>query len=173
MILLYKGARGKGKTLTMVKDAYFFFLNGYRIISNFTLRFGEHIPSEEVLKLNRESKLMNCVLVLDELQLFFDSRNFSKKENKDFSNFIQQTRKRNIHILGTTQYVNTIELRFRQHIDIVVYPHYDPFTQCCRVLYFDITLLEDDLDPLDINPVLIVYDATKIFPLFDTYEMLK
>lgn len=173
MIVLYKGSRGKGKTLTMVKDAYKFYKNGYRVLANFKIDFGEYISSEEVLALNRGSDLKNCVLVLDELQLFFDSRNFAKKQNKDFSNFIQQIRKRNIHILGTTQYVNTVELRFRQHIDIVAYPHFDKVTCLCRVYYFDISLLEDDLEDVKISPVLVVYNAEKIFGLYDTNEMLK
>lgn len=173
MIVLYKGSRGKGKTLTMVKDAYRFYKNGYRVLANFSLGFGEYLSPDEILALNRSSNLMNCILVLDELQLFFDSRNFSRKENKDFSNFIQQIRKRNIHILGTTQYLNTIELRFRQHIDIVAYPFYDDRTCLCKVYYYDITLLEDDLDGVQINPILVCYDARKIFNMYNTYEMLK
>lgn len=173
MIVLYKGSRGKGKTLTMVKDALKFYNLGYKILSNFKISFGDYISSSEVLSLDKNSNLRDCVLVLDELQLFFDSRSFARKENKDFSNFIQQSRKRNIHILGTVQYVNTVELRFRQHIDIVVYPHFDKDTLYCKVYYFDISLLEDDLDEIKITPSLVVYNAKNIFSLYDTYEMLK
>lgn len=173
MIVLYKGARGRGKTLTMVKDALRYYLAGYKIFANFKMSFGSYISPQEVLALNKSSSLRDCVLVLDELQLFFDSRNFAKQENKDFGNFIQQIRKRNIHILGTTQYTNTIELRFRQHIDIVCYPKFDKFEFICSAFYYDISLLEDDLDPLDISPSMIIFDATQIFPLYDTNEMLK
>lgn len=175
MIVLYCGSRGRGKTLTMVKDAYKYYLVGYRIISNMVLPFGEYMSSSDVLKLSRESELVNCILVLDELQLFFDSRNFGRQENKSFSYFIQQIRKRNVHILGTTQYVNTVELRFRQHIDFMVYPNFDKETNICMVKYFDLTLLEDiDLDELStLEPVVLFYDATQIFELYDTTEMLK
>lgn len=174
MIVLYKGRRGCGKTLTMVKDAFRFYKNGYRILANFKIEFGEYISPQEVLALNKESDLKDCVLVLDELQLFFDSRNFTRKENKDFGNFIQQIRKRNIHILGTTQYINTVELRFRQHTDILCYPFFDINTSLVKTYYFDITLLEDDMsgEPM-IEPILVAYDARKIFNLYDSYEMLK
>lgn len=173
MIVLYKGARGKGKTLTMVKDGLKAYQRGFRIIANFKLKFGEYMSNEEVLGLNRESSLKDCVLLLDELQLFFDSRNFGSKQNKDFSNFIQQIRKRNIHILGTTQYTNTIELRFRQHIDIVAYPQFDKETGYCKVYYFDISIFENDLEEVKISPSMAVYDAKQVFPLYDTNEMLK
>lgn len=173
MIVLYKGSRGKGKTLTMVKDAFHYYKRGYKVLANFNMKFGDYISSNDVLALDKTSELMNCVLVLDELQIFFDSRNFRRKENIDFSNFIQQIRKRNVHILGTTQYVNAVELRFRQHIDIVVYPHFDKISFYCRVYYFDISILEDDLEDTKVSPSLIVYNARPIFDLYDTYEMLR
>lgn len=172
MIVLYKGARGKGKTLTMVKDAYKYYLNGFRVLANFKIKFGEYISKEELLSLNKDSDLKNCVLVLDELQLIIDSRNFGNKYNKDFSYFIQQIRKRNIHILGTTQYSNTVELRFRQHIDIVCYPNYDKDNMFCRCYYFDISLLENDLEEIKITPSMVTFNASQIFPLYDTNEML-
>lgn len=173
MIILYKGSRGKGKTLTMVRDAYKMYSNGYNIYSNMTLSFGKYISSEDVLELNKDSMLFNCVLVLDELQLFFDSRNFTRQKNKDFSNFIQQSRKRNIHIFYTTQYINTVDLRIRQQTDIIAYPNFDDKTKFCHVFYFDLTKLEDDFEVLALNPVTVVYDAKPIFKLYDTYEMLK
>lgn len=172
MIVLYKGSRGRGKTLSMVKDAYRFYLNGYRILANFKIEFGEYISPDEVLALNKDSDLKNCVLVLDELQLFFDSRNFAKKENKDFSYFIQQIRKRNIIILGTTQYVGTIDLRFRQHIDILAYPTFIKGLNVCSVKYNDITCLEDEYVDSVLSATY-VYDALPVFNMFDTYEMLK
>lgn len=175
MIVLYKGARGRGKTLSMVKDALRFYRNGYKILANFSLCFGEHITAEELLSLNRESDLHDCVLVIDEAQLFFDSRNFGKESNKTFSNFIQQIRKRNIFILFTTQYSNTVDLRLRQHIDIVAYPSFNKDLVLCSVKYYDLSLLEDMswVEIQDLKPYTIVYDPKELFGLYDTTEMLK
>lgn len=173
MIVIYKGSRGKGKTLTMVRDAYKYYTLGYKILANFSLKFGSYITGDEVLALNKSSELYNCVLVLDELQLFFDSRNFSRLQNKEFSNFIQQIRKRNIIILFTTQYSNTIDLRIRQHIDVVAYPYFDKVSNICKVYYFDLTKLEDDMSDIDIKPIKVYYNAKNVFSLYNTYEMLK
>jgi len=172
MIVLYKGARGRGKTLTMVKDAFRFFENKYKIYANFHLAFGEFISSEEVLNLSRNSELRDCVLVIDEIELFFDSRNFNKGESKTFSNFLQQIRKRNMIILCTTQYTNLIDLRIRQQIDLICYPDFDKKTGFCSCNYFDLTKIEDDQKRVNISPCLVVYNAKPIFQLYDTYELL-
>lgn len=172
MITLYKGSRGKGKTLTMVKDAYKYFLAGYKVLANFKLNFGEYISPEETLVLNRYSMMENCVLVLDEIQLFFDSRNFQKQENKDFSNFLQQIRKRNIKILCTAQYTNTIDLRLRQQIDMVAYPHYNRKTKICKVDYFNLTVIEDNVNLKALRPFTVFFDALPIFKLYNTHEIL-
>lgn len=172
MIVLYKGARGRGKTLTMVKDAYKFYLEGYKIYSNIKISFGESIAKDEILNLNKDSDLHDCVLIIDELMLIFDSRNFSTKKNKDFSYFIAQIRKRNIIILGTTQYTGGVELRFRQNIDVIAVPKFDVNTNICLCYYYDITLLEDGLDPSCLIPSLVVYDGKQIFRLYNTNEFI-
>lgn len=175
-IVLYKGRRGSGKTLTMVKDGYRYFNSGWKVYRNLrSIKFGEFISEDEILKLNKDSPLQDCVILMDELQIFFDSRRSQKKQNLDFSNFIQQVRKRNIIILGTTQYSNTIDLRLRQHIDVIGYPQFNEDFQVCPVTYIDLTTIEDDVlgqvkEPEIIN---IVYDPLPVFKLFNTREMLK
>jgi hypothetical protein len=173
MIVLYRGSRGKGKTLTMVKDAYKYHLAGFKVLGNLNLTFGSYISSSDVVNLNHRSDLRDCVLVIDEIELFFDSRNFSKQENKTFSHFLQQVRKRNIIILCTAQYTGLVDLRIRQQLDVVVYPKFDPITHFCSCLYFNLTEMEDNFSSdLHFSPSYICYDATKIFALYDTYEIL-
>jgi hypothetical protein len=178
MIILYRGPRGRGKTLTMCKDAYNYYLRGFRILSNFSLTFGEKITAEELLSLDIKSILFNCVLVIDEIELFFDSRDWNRKEIKFFSQFLQQLRKRNIIILCTAQYIDMIEKRIRQQLDVVCYPHFYKNTLIVKCRYFDLTQLED-LNKLEsgkeanLKPVVVVFDARSIFPLYDTYEILN
>jgi len=173
MIVLYKGSVGKGKTLAMTFDAYKYFKAGYRIISNMkNLAFGDYLSSSEVLKLNRNSELFNCVLVLDEVQLFFDSRNFSKQENKDFSYFVQQRRKRNIIILCTSQFSNTIDLRLRQHVDFIAVPFFCKKSLICRVKYFNLTVFEDSFSNSIPLCAIVYFDSRVIFTLYNTAEML-
>lgn len=175
MIILYKGRRGSGKTLTMVKDGLKYKINGFSIVRNFECAFGEYITNEKILNLNKDSELYNCVLLLDELQIFFDSRNAMKKQNKLFSNFIQQIRKRNIIVLATTQYAGTVDLRFRQHVDVVAMPNYIKNLDVCEVTYFDMTSIEDNFinNVKEPNYIKIVYDAKPIYNLYKTEEMIR
>lgn len=178
MIVLYKGARGRGKTLSMVKDGAEYFLEGYKVLRNFECSFGEPIENDQILELSKDSELNNCVLLIDEIQIFFDNRRSMTKQNITFSNFVQQIRKRNIIILCTTQYSNTIDIRLRQHLDIIAFPNFIKDKNVCEVTYMDLTRLQDnDLilgQNAEMKPVLskIVFNAEPIFKMYDTSEMI-
>ena len=174
IVVLYKGRRGSGKTLTMTKDGYMYKQEGYKVLSNYYTTFSEYIDEEDILKLDKNSNLKNCVIMIDEIQIFFDSRRSMKKENLNFSNFIQQIRKRNIILLGATQYSNTIDLRFRQHTDITANPNFIKDFNVCEVVYLDLTSLEEDISSIS-EPVSVkvVYNPVPIFKMFNTEEMLK
>ena len=158
----------------MVKDGFAFMENGFRILRNFECSFGEYISNEEILELDKESNLKNAVLMIDEIQIFFDSRRGMYKHNINFSNFVQQIRKRNILILCTTQYSNTIDLRLRQHLDILAYPKYFKKYDVCSVTYIDLTTFEDDLFNTHIEPkrVSLVFDCKPIYKMYKTDEMI-
>lgn len=174
MIILYKGARGCGKTMTMVKDGLKFLENGYKILRNFECNYGKYIDNQEILELSKESNITNCVLMIDEIQIFFDNRRSMLKQNITFSNFIQQIRKRGIIILCTTQYSNTIDMRLRQHLDIIAYPHFQKEYNVCEVLYLDLTSLQDDILNPEMKPkeCKMVYDCEPIYKLYNTGEMI-
>lgn len=174
MIILYKGAKGKGKTLTMLKDGLRYAQEGYKILRNFEAKFGESITNEEILSLDKNSPYYYCVIMIDEIQIFFDSRRSGKKQNLDFSNFVQQIRKRHIIILATTQYSNNVDLRFRQFVDVVVYPNYIEELKLCEVTYVDITQMDDIFSPAKEFPtVKILYDPKFLFKLYNTDQMIK
>jgi hypothetical protein len=174
-IVLYKGKRGAGKTLTMVKDGFQYFKEGWLILRNFKTSFGTYISEEDILKIDKKSKIRDCVIMMDEIQIFFDSRRSMAKQNVSFSNFIQQIRKRNIILLGTTQFSNTVDLRFRQHVDIIAYPNYIERFKVCEVTYIDMTTLEKGLlsDMQEPSYTKIIYNPLPIFKMFNTEEMIK
>jgi len=174
MIVVYIGRRGAGKTLTMVKDAYLYYLNGYKIISNMEgVEFASYMSNEEILKLDKNSKIKNAVLLLDEVQIFFDSRRSMKKENLTFSNFVQQIRKRNILMLCTTQFAGTIDKRLREHTDIVAKPKYFEKYKICRVKYIDVTSTQDEENYGIPEEKIVFYNALEIFGMYKTGEMIK
>lgn len=179
MIVLYKGARGRGKTLTMVKDGYAYYLQGYQILRNFHAKFGKYIDNESILNLSKDSEIYNCVLMIDEIQIFFDNRRSMTKQNVTFSNFVQQIRKRGIIILCTTQYSNTVDMRLRQHLDIIAFPNFKHEGNICIVTYMDLTRLQDDdmilMQDTELKPTMIkiIFNAEPIFKLYDTSEMIR
>ena len=143
MVIIYQGSRGCGKTLSMVAQSLDFLQYGWKIYSNFYLEYATILKNEEIINLDKSSTLKNCVILVDELQILFDSRNWKDKKSITFSNFIQQIRKRNIVLIGTTQYVDTVEKRIRQHIDTLIKPKYYEDPQVCICQIIDLTSLED------------------------------
>jgi hypothetical protein len=164
----------------MVKDGYQFYKDGYKILRNFECSYGKYIDNEQILNLDKNSNIKDCVLMIDEMQIFFDSRQSMRKSSIHFSNFIQQIRKRNIIVLCTTQYSNTIDLRLRQHLDIIAYPNFIKYLDVCEVTYFDLTSLENDISivsgysDLQVTPMTrkIVYNCIPIFKMYNTEEMI-
>lgn len=173
MIVLYSGRRGCGKTLTMTKDALKLRSLGWDIYSNIALGFDHTLLStQEIIDIGK-TDLENCVLVIDEIQVLLDSRRSARSGNLDFSYFIQQIRKRGIIILCTTQFSGTVDLRIRQHVDIIARPRYDKETGVCSVVYIDITA-EDMYDAFSAPvSVEIVYDARPIFEMYNTKAIIE
>jgi len=173
MITLYKGRRGKGKTLTMIKDAYLDHLNGKVVYSNMkSVKFAIYITNEKILSITKKSEYRKCVFLIDEIQTLFNSRRSMKTENINFSFFLQQIRKREIELRATSQFSNTIDLTFRQHVDFICDPDFDKELLVCKVTYIDINNIDEN-NPEDMNNrVVVVYDAREIFGLYDTKEII-
>lgn len=176
MIVLYTGRRGAGKTLSMVKDGYKYKLNGYKVYANIELDFAEYMDNDDIINIHK-TDISDAVLIIDEIQLLIDSRRAARKGNVDFSYFIQQIRKRNIIILCTTQFSGTVDLRLRQHVDIIARPKFDKMLRVCEITYIDLTAMHDNIflsnDDFIIPSVTIVYDAEPIFMLYDTNRIQK
>ena len=170
MIIFYTGRKGSGKTLTMVKDAYNYKSDGYEVYSNFKTSFTQPISNKDLMKLDKNSHIKDCVLLIDELQVLFDSRRSMKKENMNFSNFLQQIRKRNIILLGSTQYSSTVDVRFRQHVDILVKPMFYKDYNVVEVKYVDLN--STDEDKFEPDSITLVYIADDVFGLYDTRELV-
>lgn len=166
---LYVGHVGTGKSLTMIKDALIYHHQGRKIYRNFKgCKFGEYISNVKISALNKHSEIRDCVLLIDETQINFDSRRHYSPSNKNFSNFVQQIRKRRMILLLATQFANTIDLRIRQHVNYLVFPNFIEHLDVCEVTYLDMRSIGSMYD----NPrqVKTVYEAQPLFSVFDSYE---
>jgi hypothetical protein len=137
MIGVFLGEQNSGKTLSMSYYGHEYHKRGFEIYANYDLSYPHTKLTKEVIETYTKNKqhFNKCVFMIDELYLFLDSRNFSRGINKVLSYFLLQTSKRNVHLFGTAQYLNTIEKRFRENAGFQCF--------CMRVLkYKDGTTVE-------------------------------
>lgn len=94
------------------------------VMANYGLRIPhEKIDVQRLLKMQPD--LQNCIIAIDELQVLLDSRNSSSDVNQLLSYFFLQSRKRNVYIYFTTQFLDQVEKRIRRIVDTV--------TECVRI----------------------------------------
>ena len=169
-VVLYRGARGTGKSLTMTRDSLKYYKLGWKILTNLDGTPFQKIDSSFIFSLDITSDLKNCVLVIDEIELFFDSREWNKKESRFFSRFLQQIRKRNVIILCTAQFTNLIDVRLRQQIDTLVICTFDKLLCLASCTYIDLTSLESN--PLHPLSYISTYSPRPIFKYYDSYALI-
>lgn len=56
----------------------------------------------------------NSIILLDEIHIYLDSLDFMQKNNRKLQKFFSQLRKRNILLLGTTQFLMHLDVRVRR-----------------------------------------------------------
>lgn len=170
MIVLFKGSRGKSKTLSMIKEGLKYLNSGWVVYTNLNKTRFKKIDSDYILNLSTKSTLFNAVLCIDEIELFFDSRDWNSQKSKIFSRFLQQIRKRNIIILCTAQFYNLIDIRLRQQIDYLVLCDYDKIKKISTNLFLDVTSYESGKIPRFVK---IKYNAEPFFSEYDTLELIS
>lgn len=131
MIIGLIGKRGCGKTLTMVKEAVDYVKKGRTIYTNFYINkelFTKKqqtrikLLSDEFFQNYSDMKLYNCGVFLDEIYVYIDSRASMSKRNKIMSYFFNQTRKRDVDLYYTTQFLHQVDLRLRSNTEMFVFP---------------------------------------------------
>ena len=126
MIIGYIGTRGRGKTLSCVREAYEHYLDGYEIYSNIKLnnkyfKNWYSIDNKMIIDwVKGDKQFKKAFFILDEVHAYLDSRMGMSKRNVVISYFILQTRKRNVRIGYTTQFIDQVDKRLRQPTEIMV-----------------------------------------------------
>lgn len=126
MIIGYIGTRGRGKTLSCVREAHEHYLNGYSIYSNIKLN-SQYFPGYKLIDgsmiknyVNNDAQFKKAFFILDEVHVYLDSRMGMSKRNVVISYFILQTRKRDVRLAYTTQFIDQVDKRLRQPTEIIV-----------------------------------------------------
>lgn len=117
MLVGIVGKMGSGKTLVMTMLAGFFRLHNalsLPVYANYSLKDSLIVDSvKELLRIE------NGVVCLDEFWVSLDSRAW--KNNVFLTWWINQTRKKNLLVLYTTQHFGQIDLRVRRATDMLIY----------------------------------------------------
>lgn len=121
------GKQGSGKTAFITKHLVDNLNTNRKIYSNYSLFEGikyERITFDskrdkkaiDILKMLEEDSnyFNNSIMLIDEIHLYFDSRDFMSKNKRIIQTFFSQIRKRNILLLATTQYIIHLDIRIRR-----------------------------------------------------------
>jgi len=171
VIITYIGKMGSGKTISMVRQAHIYFLEGATIYSNIHLNFPYKPLTYELLQMyaNDEKLFVNAVFIIDEAYIFFDARESMSKKNKIIAQVVLQSRKKSIKFLISTQNFLQIDVRVRNMTDYVV---------LCKSIfvgdnhYVNLTYqFEDDYGTTQKR--LYRYHANPYYELYNTNEVVR
>lgn len=136
MINLFTGTPGSGKSLDMARFIYSFNRQKKPVICNFEintkkLRHSEHFHYVDNIDLtvdylvdfassyfkNRKLKESSIVLVIDECQMMFNSRDWSKPDRQSWNKFFQIHRHYGFDIYLVTQFDSMIDKQIRSLVE--------------------------------------------------------
>ncbi len=172
------GRQGSGKTAFITKLLVDNYSSEKKVYSNYSL-FG--IDYEKITFDNKRNKnsidilkvisdnpnyFNNSIMLLDEIHLYFDSRDFMKQNNRVIQNFFSQLRKRNILLLATTQYILHLDIRIRRQ----------------ALAVFQMTNLKDGIFRIEVHDIDGYYtkfirtelvNLTNYYKYYDTNELIE
>lgn len=133
-VVSFEGLMGSGKSTLAVALAYDQHVeNRTRIVSNMHLNFDyTHLDLEWFIENLLTKEMENCIIIGDEWFQAVDSRNSSSKENRVFSYFIYQARKRNVDFFFCTHNIDHVDKRFQRAVDIRVACRHKQHKPCAK-----------------------------------------
>ena len=169
------GNLGSGKTLIATFFAYSDWYSDKRMVySNYKLSFPFSYLSIKVLKeLFDKKNLKVADFIIDEMQIFMDSRNSGSERNKLMSYWVLQTRKRKVNLIYTTQFYGQVDVRLRNatatRVECVNFGTYEN-----PDLEFTISKRAEVGDEIFFVPVkrFRLSDPERFFELYDTDETI-
>lgn len=132
MISLYSGTPGSGKSLAATMRILKHLKRGYPVIANYSLK-RDKIPNSELFTFvdnkslsanylvdfarewfaSRAFKEDSILLVIDECQLLFNSRDWAAEDRMDWLKFFSQHRKLGYNVVLVAQFDKMIDRQFR------------------------------------------------------------
>lgn len=133
IVSVYWGGRGSGKTLSMTGEGCIAMIAGKRVWSNYPMHVrwrranGEIevyksivIDMPDLIEIQQRDEIRDGLVLLDEWNLFCNSRRSGSMSNIIFNGIVQLIRKRKLSFYITTQLFMTLDKNIREQTDITV-----------------------------------------------------
>jgi len=115
MLIGVMGKMGSGKTLSMsALGEFLHYKTKAPLYANYSL-----LNATRVQSLGDIWKMENGIFCFDEMWLTMDARMW--KDNVKLSRWVNQTRKKKLIVIYTTQHIRQMELRVREATDLLIY----------------------------------------------------
>lgn len=161
MLTLITGGLGSGKSLMSVILSLIEKSDHKRIVSNFDIsNTNEKFQLKKFLK----RQYNDCMIILDEVYQYIDSRNSLDSQNKFFSYILYQSRKKSLDLYIIAQQQQSIDIRFRDLTDYIIY--------CKKLRDGFYYVLEDIAQQTNAQIKLSFQHAEQFFPYYDTNEVI-
>jgi len=177
---MHTGRPGTGKTYSLTRNLLKYLNKGYIVLANYKINYSGSnlyywkdldrlknlVRSDSTIMREADKLGMPVIIGMDEAHVYFNSRKW-KDLPEDMMRLLAQHRKKGLHIEGTVQHVNRLDVVMRELIDFW-------FTYTSHLLWF--TRWEFDLDqdkqkkfPLSKRWV---WKKKKIYQSYDTLETI-
>jgi len=160
MLVGIMGKMGSGKTLSMsVLASYLHQATGAELDANYTLHDAKPIET-----LNDVVKKEKSILCFDEIWLSADARAW--KDNVRLTQWVNQTRKKQMIVFYTTQHIRQVEMRIRNGTDVLIVC--EKTTEGHWLQFIDYQYRQ-----LGRRYLIPHQTAKQFYKLYNTYEVLK
>lgn len=112
---MHTGRPGTGKTYCLTKNVLKYLKQGYKVYSNYYIKS----DSPNLYFWKKPEEILNVsegIIAMDEAHVYFNSRKW-KDLPEEFLRLLAQHRKKGLHIEGTVQHVNRLDVVMRELID--------------------------------------------------------
>lgn len=160
---------GSGKSLSMVKQIMDIVKKDptTTIYSNMHLNIPYTRLTLEILMEYKKDhkKFDNCVIVIDEIHVFMDSRRSMSNRNIGIASLLVMSRKLSLKLFWTSQQEHQVDRRLRSNTDIMTY--------CNSYQVQDITIVENKMITMDGRIYEKRFIGNKYFDKYDTNEIIS
>lgn len=124
-ITLHTGRPGTGKTYSLTKNILKYLKKGEKVFCNYKLFPNElekekyYIEKNLLIYWKNPHDILNIksgIVAMDEAHVYFNSRKW-KDLPEEFLRLLAQHRKKGLHIEGTVQHINRIDIVMRELVD--------------------------------------------------------